>query len=185
MAVLKSPSDYPWHFVIFLYLISIVSGAYWLGLDLVPHNWAIPGEEELTIVQGHFAPLKRSLKSPYRFITNDGKNVALGCLPESGMATCLEDSGIDLTVLSREQTQVGYFHVPNWRALALSDVMVTLSAGGKPLLTYSESRKKWLAWSVREKEIDHSPISLAAAVFLPISLFLFALWLTVAKRKLR
>jgi len=182
MSIFRAPSDYPWHFVIVLYVASIASGLYWLGLDLVPHAWAIPSEQQLTIAQGHFEPIKPGIKSPYIFATDSGARVALGCLPESAMASCLADAGISLNELSRVHSEIGYFRVQNWRISDLSNVLMTLSAGGRPLLTYADSQEKWQLWSVREEEIKHSFFSLGAAAFLPAALLVFALWLTLSKR---
>ncbi len=183
MPVFRSPSDYPWHFVIALYVVGTGLGIYLLGLDLIPQAWVIPPPNGLTVATGHFEPIKSGIKAPYHFVTTTGEKLNIGCLPESAMAACLDSDGLSLQRLSQSQVEIGYFHARNLRAPSLSNIVMTLSSDGNQLMTYDIQAEKLKAWSVREDAIKHSALSLGVDVFLPIVLLIFAAWLTIAKRK--
>jgi len=181
-SIFKQPSDYSWPFVIFLYITSAAFAAWVFVPIFFPQKWSVPSKDQLRMAEGHFLPVKSSIKSPYLFQANDGTETRLGCSPLSGMADCLGDIGGGLATLSQQHVQIGYFTVPNWHMPALSNVLVTMSVNGVPLMNYSDSRQRMEKWAIRKVEIDHSLLTIVAGAFFPVASLLFAIWLTIAKR---
>ena len=183
MSIFKGPSDYSWSFVIFLYFASPAVAVWFLFPLLVPHPWSMPEATQLQFADGHLLSDKANSQSPYVFQMNSGMRLRLGCLPQAVSATCLEDTGIPLRAISGKSARVGYFYVRDWQTPSLSNVMTTLTVNGQPILTYTESATRLAVWAKRQPEIEHSFLTLGTAALFPLACFLFAIWLTFAKKR--
>lgn len=175
------PSSYSWPLVIFMYVVGITTGVLFLGPSIVPRTWQIAPESMLTISHGRFLTSRQSDDFPYVFVADSGEQVDLGCEPQSGQAFCLNSS--DLRYLASRSTTVGYYYVENFHHPKLSNILMTISADGKSLMDYETSHQRLLAWSVKQRQIDHSFLLISAEAFFPIFITVFATWLTIAKRK--
>lgn len=182
MSVFTPPSQYSWALVFYLYALSIVTGLLFLGPSVLPRTWSIPLENRLVIAHGKFLVSKSTNKSPYVFVADGGEVINLGCLPEAGEALCL--SLPDLRYLAPRTTTIGYFYVRNWHLPRLSNVLMTISEGDHQLMPYDASSQRLGLWSVKQRQIDRSPLTIGTAAIFPIGTLIFAIWLTIQKRKL-
>jgi hypothetical protein len=182
----KTENSDSWAYIILVYVSGIVMGCFWFWQDIPRHTWLIPAERSLIVADGHFFAAKRDRWSPYEFVTDAGDSLTLGCLPESTQNMCLEDMGLNLRTLAQQKSRIGFFYVRNWRtwrARKFSDVLVTLSTNGTPLLSYEKSESNLRQWSIDEERIKHSPGSIVMDVAFTLLIFAYAFWLTLQKKK--
>jgi hypothetical protein len=175
------PSSYSWPIVIFMYALGIATGVLFLGPSIVPRTWQIVPESQLITSHGRFLTSRLSNDFPYVFVADSGGRVDLGCLPQAGQAFCLNSS--DLRYLASRSTTVGYYYVENFRHPKLSNILMTVSENGVSLMGYETSHQRLLAWSVKQRQIDHSLLTVAAGAFFPIFIIILATWVTVGKLK--
>lgn len=178
---LAPPSSYSWPLVIFMYVLGIATGVYFLGPSIVPRAWQIAPESQLITAHGRFSTSRLSNDFPYVFVADSGEQVDLGCEPQAGQAVCLNSS--DLRYLASRGTTIGYYYVDNFRHPKLSNILMTISEKGMPLMNYEASHQRLLAWSVKQRQIDRSFLVIFVEACFPVFITAFAIWLTIAKRK--
>jgi hypothetical protein len=158
-AAIQTRLRWSWPAVFALFAVGIVFLIIQRRKEFVPHSWEIPAQADLIIANGTFSAWKPSYKSPFLFGTDNGRTIKLGCGPDRRTNLCLDDV-IHLQELAPQEAKIGYFVSNNSSAPQLANVLMTVEAGGKTVLSYSEARKRLLIWSVKEEQTKHSPIIL-------------------------
>jgi len=116
------------------------------ALSAMKPSWNIPTERNLITVGGIFSDIPHSCDRAYAFVTDSGQHIWLGCIPDVGQASCLENNGVPVQGLVGREMTIGYFHVdrPLWKLGRSSwpDILTTVSERGTPILSFSESQAR-------------------------------------------
>ena len=117
-----------WLVILFMLFINAYAFVSLILPDISNRTWSIPEPRDLIHVNGHFTGYRLDTRTPYNFITDDGKNIILTCAPwATKWNDCLARAGLDYNQITNKPVSLTYF-----KATTLFDVkkiLIGMSGG--------------------------------------------------------